>query len=87
MVNELFEAIDQHDLPRLAVLLAKGVDPNTPNPQHSSWPPLALAIDELTEGGSKRVRDATPQIWGERQRNRPITDSDSTPCCGPVSVG
>ena len=49
MSAELFEAIDRHELPRLAKLLADGADPNAANPIHPGWGPLKLAVDELTQ--------------------------------------
>ncbi|NET62852.1 MAG: ankyrin repeat domain-containing protein [Symploca sp. SIO2E6] len=51
-LNELFEAIEQHDLERLANLLLHGADPNSIHSQWPGWCPLHLAIEELEFGGS-----------------------------------
>ena len=47
----VFEAIDQHDLPQLAAFLAAGADPNVDHPDQPSWTPLKLAVSELEDGG------------------------------------
>lgn len=47
----LFEAIEAHDLDRLAALLASGADPNALKPEPPHWSPLHEAINELEEGG------------------------------------
>jgi uncharacterized protein len=51
MSLELFEAIERHDLPSLAALLAAGADPNADHPAQPSWVPLKAAVEELAEGG------------------------------------
>jgi ankyrin repeat protein len=48
----LFEAIEAHDLDRLASLLARGGDPDMPKPSPPHWCPLHAAIEQLKEGGS-----------------------------------
>jgi len=50
MSEQLFEAIVQHDLSRVGVLLAQGADPNAPNEE--GWRPIHIAIGELGVGGS-----------------------------------
>jgi len=52
MTNQLFEAIEAHDLNRLATLLSQGEDPNTTDPQSPQCPALHVAIEELNDGGS-----------------------------------
>jgi ankyrin repeat protein len=52
MSTELFEAIEQHDLNRLAALLAGGANPNATQAQGYGWRPLHAAIEELEQGGS-----------------------------------
>ncbi|HYO51953.1 ankyrin repeat domain-containing protein [Archangium sp.] len=52
MSKELFEAIETHDLDRLATLLDGGSDPNAVKAEWPKWPPLHAAINELEEGGS-----------------------------------
>lgn len=50
--SALFEAIEAHDLDRLARLLADGTDPNAVKKTPPHWPPLHEAINELEDGGS-----------------------------------
>jgi ankyrin repeat protein len=52
MITELFKAIEDHDLDRLAALLGQGVDPNATKPERHQCPPLHTAIEEIEEGGS-----------------------------------
>jgi ankyrin repeat protein len=52
MNGSLFEAIEQHDVRRLAMLLAAGVDPNVVNVRNVRWSPLMSAVEELEEGGT-----------------------------------
>jgi ankyrin repeat protein len=52
MSQELFEAIEKHDLDRLARLLEGGADPNALKAGWPNWLPLHAAVDELEEGGS-----------------------------------
>jgi ankyrin repeat protein len=51
MSKELFEAIEQHDLDRLAILLEGGADANAVNAEWPQWLPLHAAINELEDGG------------------------------------
>jgi len=48
---ELFEAIESHDVSRLAMLLSTGADPNGSHQDSPSWTPLKTAIEELADGG------------------------------------
>jgi uncharacterized protein len=50
--SPLLDAIESHDLARLASLLADGIDPNTINSTSPSWSPLHEAIEQLEDGGS-----------------------------------
>ena len=52
MSTELFEAIEQHHLNRLASLLSLGADPNAQQTQGPGWCALHAAIEELEHGGS-----------------------------------
>ena len=52
MSDELFDAIDQHDLKRAAVLLSSGADVNEALSKPPGWLPLGAAIEELEFGGS-----------------------------------
>ncbi|HEY0094092.1 MAG TPA: ankyrin repeat domain-containing protein, partial [Archangium sp.] len=51
MSKELFEAIGQHDLERLAALLKEGADPDAVNQVWPAWQPLHAAVEELEYGG------------------------------------
>ncbi|HYO59353.1 ankyrin repeat domain-containing protein [Archangium sp.] len=51
MSKELFEAIEKHDVGRLARLLMEGADPNALKAGWPEWLPLHAAVDELEEGG------------------------------------
>jgi len=55
MSDELFKAIDQHDVQSVAGLLSRGDDPNTPQAEFPRWRPLEAAIEELGSGGSVEV--------------------------------
>jgi ankyrin repeat protein len=50
--SAIFEAIESHDLDRLAVALAGGSDPNALKPVPPHWSPLHEAIEQLEHGGS-----------------------------------
>jgi hypothetical protein len=50
--SDLFDAIEAHDLDRLASLLVGGCDPNTVNPAPPHWSPLHAAINEIEDGGA-----------------------------------
>ena len=50
MSTELFDAIDQHDLDRLATQLAGGADPNTYLDEGPRWQPLQAAVAEVAVG-------------------------------------
>lgn len=55
MSNELYRAIDQHDVQSVATLLSQGDDPNTPQEEFPRWRPLEAAIEELDSGGSIEI--------------------------------
>jgi ankyrin repeat protein len=52
MATELFQAIEQHDLGRIAGLLVGGANPNATEAKRRGWTPLHSAIEELDYGGS-----------------------------------
>jgi ankyrin repeat protein len=52
MSQALFEAIETHDLERLARLLREGADPHALKAGWPEWLPLQAAVEELEEGGS-----------------------------------
>lgn len=52
MAVELFEAIEQRNMDRLAALLEAGVDPNEAQQGGPGYTPLQAAINELEDGGS-----------------------------------
>lgn len=49
--STIFDAIESHDLDRLAALLAEGSDPNAAKPASPHWSPLHETINELEDGG------------------------------------
>lgn len=51
--EQLFTAIEAHDLDSLAKCLAEGADPNTKSRRndYAEWRPLHAAINELEDGG------------------------------------
>lgn len=49
--NPLLDAIESHDLAKVAALLRAGADPNGCRGDALQWPPLKGAIEELTDGG------------------------------------
>ena len=49
--SAIFEALESHDLDRLATLLANGSDPNVLKPEPPHWSPVHEAINELEDGG------------------------------------
>ena len=51
MSDELIDAIERHDITRLADLLKAGADPNFDPPSQPSWVPLKLAVSEIDDGG------------------------------------
>ncbi len=51
MSAALFEAIENHDLDRLATLLEAGEDPNALQAEWPKWLPLHAAVEELEYGG------------------------------------
>ncbi|MFE8603931.1 ankyrin repeat domain-containing protein [Archangium violaceum] len=51
MSTELFEAIEKHDVERLATLLSAGADPNAIKHEWPEWLPLHAAVEELEYGG------------------------------------
>lgn len=52
MSTELFEAIETHDVDRLATVLRGGADPNAVKVEGPKWLALHAAVDELEDGGS-----------------------------------
>ncbi|OWK38516.1 ankyrin repeat domain-containing protein [Fimbriiglobus ruber] len=46
MSLDLFDAIERHDLSRLASLLSAGADPNADHPDQPSWVPLKAAAED-----------------------------------------
>lgn len=50
--SDVFDAIESHDLDRLASLLSGGSDPNAVKPAPPHWSPLHEAINELEDGGA-----------------------------------
>lgn len=55
MSDELFTAIDQHDINLVAKLLAEGADPNNHHTQPPEWRPLGAAIEEIEFGGAVEI--------------------------------
>jgi ankyrin repeat protein len=51
MSKELFEAIETHDVERLARVLMAGADPHALKEEWPGWLPLQAAVDELEESG------------------------------------
>jgi ankyrin repeat protein len=52
MSDDIFKAIEQHDLDRLASLLSGATDPNMVQSREPRWRPLHAAIEELEQGGT-----------------------------------
>lgn len=52
MSKELFDAIENHDIPQISALLSAGIDPNERLAEWPGWTPLQAAIDELEFGGT-----------------------------------
>jgi ankyrin repeat protein len=58
MFRSIFDAIEEHDLPRVHQLIEAGADPNArfgdadPPGTPASWTPLHAAVGELDDGGS-----------------------------------
>lgn len=55
MSDDIFKAIDQHDVNRVASLLSQGSDPNAVLMEPPGWRPLEAAIEEVYHGGSPEV--------------------------------
>lgn len=55
MSDELFTAIDKHDVRAVARLLSEGADPNAQLTHPPEWRPLGAAIEELEFGGSLEI--------------------------------
>lgn len=49
--EQLIEAIEQHDVQKVASLLAQGADPNRGLERHPTSLPLHVAVEEMSEGG------------------------------------
>jgi ankyrin repeat protein len=52
MSDDIFKAIEQHNLDQLASLLSGATDPNMVQSQEPGWRPLHAAIEELEQGGT-----------------------------------
>jgi ankyrin repeat protein len=78
MSDELFKAIEQHDVNRVAALLADGADPNAMHAKPPLWRPLEAAVEELNYGGSlEAVRlllkhGADVNAWDGAHRVNPL---------------
>jgi uncharacterized protein len=51
MSDELFKAIEQHDVRKVTSLLSQGADPNAPLSKPPFWHALEAAIEEVYHGG------------------------------------
>lgn len=51
MPDDLFEAIEAHDAPRVGALLAAGADPDAVSTAPPHWKPLEAAIEAVYHGG------------------------------------
>ncbi len=49
--EQLIDAIEQHDVQKVASLLAQGADPNRGLDRHPQSLPLHVAVEEMSEGG------------------------------------
>lgn len=79
MSAELFDAIDQQDVARVAALLAQGVDPNTLLEEPPYWPPMGAAIEEIAwyDGSIEVVRlliqhGADVNAWDGKNTGTPL---------------
>lgn len=78
MNDELFETIAQHDVARLAELLAAGADPNAAQASYPKFTALQAAIEELEHGGSVRALElllahgADVNGWDEGHDSTPL---------------
>lgn len=79
MSAELFDAIDQQDVERVAALLAQGVDPNTLLAEPPYWRPLHAAIEEIAwyDGSIEVVRlllqyGADANAWDGENTSTPL---------------
>lgn len=55
MPNDIFSAIDQHNIKLTTKLLAEGSDPNAHQTHPPEWRPLGAAIEELEFDGSVEI--------------------------------
>jgi uncharacterized protein len=55
MPPDVFQAIDQHDVARLSLLLSQGADPNQILNEPPFWQPLEAAIEEIEHGAPMDV--------------------------------
>lgn len=55
MSDQLFEAIDEHDVKQVADLLSAGANPNAALTHPPGWRPLGAAIEEIEFGGPEEV--------------------------------
>lgn len=69
--DDIFQAIDKHDLDHLARLLAKGADPSYQEPEYQC-PALIFAIEEMRDGGPDEAV-ALLLRYGARPMNALIT--------------
>jgi ankyrin repeat protein len=78
MSEEMFEAIAEHDLERLAAVLSHANDPNVTRKEWPGWSPLHAAIEELESGGSIEAlvlllrSGATVDMWDNRHDSTPL---------------
>lgn len=74
--RELFDAIERHDTDAVALLLARGIDPNA-MPAGIDYPPLHAAIFELDFGGSINTLDLLIRAGADVNRMDRRTDGAS----------
>ncbi len=79
MATELFTAIEQQDIERVAALLAQGVDPNAFLADFPYWRPLEAAIEEIAwyDGSIEVVRlllqhGADANAWDSKNTCTPL---------------
>lgn len=83
MSYELFAAIAQHDMSRVAALVSKGADPNATNAE--GWRPLHVAIGLLGVGGTTDLialllkLGAKANEWDSDHNETPILSASDPP--------
>lgn len=85
MSDELFTAIDQHDINLVTKLLAEGADPNAHRTQPPEWRPLGAAIEEIEFGGPVEIVQLL--IRHGADVNAPYINSKLTPLHAAMFVG